>query len=152
VGLRKTKENSGEPVSRPKLEPGTFRIRIRSAKHSALIFGTHTSKNIFHLEPLHAVWICTYKLHKPTAFACVSNKQLMAIFWVEAPCSLVDVYQRFRDPCYLHHPGDKYPDDGGSKALWNVGKLLPDYTALQPRRQPSSYSPPWEPQIPNKQC
>jgi hypothetical protein len=29
-------------------------------------------------------------------------------------------------------------DDGGSKDLWNAGKLLPDYTALQPRRQPSS--------------
>jgi hypothetical protein len=27
------------------------------------------------------------------------------------------------------------PDDGGSKHLWNVGKLLPDYTAQQPRRQ-----------------
>jgi hypothetical protein len=39
------------------------------------------------------------------------------------------------------------PDDGGSKYLWNVGKLLPDYTALQPRRQPSLYSLPWEPQI-----
>jgi hypothetical protein len=24
------------------------------------------------------------------------------------------------------------PDDGGSKDLWNVGKFLPDYTALQP--------------------
>jgi hypothetical protein len=33
-----------------------------------------------------------------------------------------------------------------SKYLWNVGKLLPEYTALQPRRQPSSYSPPWEPE------
>jgi hypothetical protein len=31
--------------------------------------------------------------------------------------------------------GDR-PDDGGSKDLWNVDKLLPDYTALQPRRQP----------------
>jgi hypothetical protein len=30
------------------------------------------------------------------------------------------------------------PDDGGSKDLWNVGKLLPDYTVLQPRRQQSS--------------
>jgi hypothetical protein len=30
------------------------------------------------------------------------------------------------------------PDDGGSKALRNVGKLLPDYTVLQPRREPSS--------------
>jgi hypothetical protein len=38
------------------------------------------------------------------------------------------------------------PDDGGSKDLWNVGKLLPDYMALQPGRQPSLYSPLWEPQ------
>jgi hypothetical protein len=38
-------------------------------------------------------------------------------------------------------------DEGGSKYLWNVGELLPDYTAQQPRRQPSSYSPPWELQI-----
>jgi hypothetical protein len=30
------------------------------------------------------------------------------------------------------------PDDGGSKHLWNVGKLLPDYTAQHPRRQLSS--------------
>jgi hypothetical protein len=29
------------------------------------------------------------------------------------------------------------PDVGGSKDLWKVGKLLPDYTALQPSRQPS---------------
>jgi hypothetical protein len=38
----------------------------------------------------------------------------MAVFWFVAPCT------------------------------WNVGKLLPDYTAQQPRRQPPSYSPPWE--------
>jgi hypothetical protein len=62
----------------------------------------------------------------------------MAVVWVVLPCSLVDVYQRFRGHC---------PDDRGSKDLWNVGELLPDYTVLQPRRQPSSYSPPWEPQI-----
>jgi hypothetical protein len=47
----------------------------------------------------------------------------------------------------LTHSLTHCPDDGGSKDLWNVGKLLPDYTALQPRRQPSSYSLPWEPQI-----
>jgi hypothetical protein len=29
-------------------------------------------------------------------------------------------------------------DVGGGKDLWNVGELLPDYKALQPRRQPSS--------------
>jgi hypothetical protein len=39
------------------------------------------------------------------------------------------------------------PNVGGSKHLWNVGKILPDYTALQFRRQQSSYSPMWEPEI-----
>jgi hypothetical protein len=29
-------------------------------------------------------------------------------------------------------------DDGGSKHLWNISKLLPDYTAQHPRRHPSS--------------
>jgi hypothetical protein len=51
--------------------------------------------------------------------------------------------QVFEDGCLLAMS----PDDGGSKDLWNVGKFLPDYTVLQTRRQPSSYSPPWEPQI-----
>jgi hypothetical protein len=55
----------------------------------------------------------------------------MAVFWDDAPCSLVVVYQHFRGTC----------------CLWNISKLLPDYTVLQPRRQPSSYLPPWEPQI-----
>jgi hypothetical protein len=32
------------------------------------------------------------------------------------------------------------PDDGGSKHLWNIRKLPSDYTAQQPRRQPSSVS------------
>jgi hypothetical protein len=44
----------------------------------------------------------------------------MAVFWVVAPCSLVEVYQRFRGETHR-------PDDGGSKDLWNFGKLLPDY-------------------------
>jgi hypothetical protein len=63
----------------------------------------------------------------------------MAVFWVVVPCSLVEVSWRFRSACC--------PDDGGSKHLWNVGKLLPDYMAWQLRRQSSSYSLPWEPQI-----
>jgi hypothetical protein len=37
------------------------------------------------------------------------------------------------------------PDDGGSIDLWNTGELTPVYTALQLRRQPSSYPLPWEP-------
>jgi hypothetical protein len=39
------------------------------------------------------------------------------------------------DACCLHH---RRPDDGGSWHLWNVGKLLPDYMVLQPRRQSCS--------------
>jgi hypothetical protein len=30
----------------------------------------------------------------------------MAVFWVVAPCSLVEVYQRFASLCCLHHQGD----------------------------------------------
>jgi hypothetical protein len=31
----------------------------------------------------------------------------MAVFWVVVPCSLVEIYQRFRGPCCLHHQGDQ---------------------------------------------
>jgi hypothetical protein len=32
---------------------------------------------------------------------------MMAVLWVVAPCSLVEVYQRFRGPSYLHHQGEE---------------------------------------------
>jgi hypothetical protein len=35
-----------------------------------------------------------------------NRKVKMAVFWVVAPCSLVELYQRFRGPCCLHHQGD----------------------------------------------
>jgi hypothetical protein len=59
----------------------------------------------------------------------------MAVFWVVAPCCLVVFLQRFIGPCCL---AMSRPDEGGSKDLCNFGKLVPDYTVLQPRRQPSS--------------
>jgi hypothetical protein len=62
----------------------------------------------------------------------------MAVFWAIAPCSLVEVYRRVRGACCLRRQCDKCSDNGGSKHLWNVSKLLPDYTAQQPTRQPSS--------------
>jgi hypothetical protein len=78
----------------------------------------------------------------------------MAVFWVVALCSLVEVYR------YLHHQGDEWaareesdwfpchkksprerlthrPEDGGSNNLWHVSKLLSDCTAQQLVRQPS---------------
>jgi hypothetical protein len=35
---------------------------------------------------------------------CLETK--MAVLWVVAPCSLVEVYQRFRGPYCPHHQGD----------------------------------------------
>jgi hypothetical protein len=49
----------------------------------------------------------------------------MAVFCVVALCSLVEVYRRFRGACCLHYQGN----------------------GATTQKQPSSYSPPWEPQI-----
>jgi hypothetical protein len=49
------------------------------------------------------------------------------VFWNVAPCSLVEVYRLFKDACCLHHQGDR-----PLQHLWNVGKLLSDYTAQDP--------------------
>jgi hypothetical protein len=40
-------------------------------------------------------------LMSDTNIECFNLK--IAVFWVVAPCSLVEVYQRFRGPCWLHH-------------------------------------------------
>jgi hypothetical protein len=52
-------------------------------------------------------------------------------FWDIASCSLVEIDRRFR----------------GAYCLWKVGQFLPDYKTKHPKRQPSSYLPPWEPEI-----
>jgi hypothetical protein len=52
----------------------------------------------------------------------------VAVFWLLAPCGLAEVCRRFRGFCCLHHR----PDNGGSKHLLNVGKILSDHTAQQP--------------------
>jgi hypothetical protein len=63
----------------------------------------------------------------------------MAVFWVIAPCSLVEVYQYFRGTCCLHHHGSSPfsfgAENGDSMFLWNVGIYLQVHTALQSRRQ-----------------
>jgi hypothetical protein len=40
----------------------------------------------------------------------------VSVFWILAPCSLVEIHWRFRGVCCLHHLGD-HPDDGDSK-VW----------------------------------
>jgi hypothetical protein len=36
----------------------------------------------------------------------------MAVFWVVAPCGLVEVYRRFRGLYCLHHQGDEWAAGG----------------------------------------
>jgi hypothetical protein len=69
-------------------------------------------------------------LWEQVKFKCLQTKFPgieMTAFWGIAPCSLVEVDQRFRDSYCLHHQSDVY-------------------TAQYPRRLSSSYSPPWEPE------
>jgi hypothetical protein len=53
----------------------------------------------------------------------------MAVLWLSCSPFSLTIYRT-----QLTHR----PDDGGSTDPWNIGKLTPVYTALQPRRQPSS--------------
>jgi hypothetical protein len=66
----------------------------------------------------------------------------MAVFWVVAPCSLVEVYQRFRGPCCLHHQGDEYPSIFVLTAVRtsNPTKSLYGYRKLHEPGQLSHYS------------
>jgi hypothetical protein len=61
----------------------------------------------------------------------------ITVFRGVAPCSLVEVYRRFRGSCCLHRQGSLHhrADGAGGKNLWSVGKRLPDDTAQHPRRQ-----------------
>jgi hypothetical protein len=55
----------------------------------------------------------------------------MTVFRDIVPCSPAEVNRRFRGTyCLQHH----HVDDGGSKHLWNVSQLLPDYMVLYPRK------------------
>jgi hypothetical protein len=69
---------------------------------------------------------------------------MINVFCDIAPYCLVESDRRFIGAYCLHY---HRPDDGSSKHLWNVGQFLWDYTAQHPRRQSSSYSPPWGPKI-----
>jgi hypothetical protein len=49
-----------------------------------------------------------YRKHKKESLRITDSKKTgqkmkMAVFWVVAPCGLVEVYRSFRGPCFLHH-------------------------------------------------
>jgi hypothetical protein len=73
------------------------------------------------------------------AFFICGNKNVLVkitVFWDVAPCSLVEVYRRFRGTCCLHHQGDHLIDGDvsikgchypGTKVVSNVFKYVPFY-------------------------
>jgi hypothetical protein len=44
----------------------------------------------------------------------------MAVFWVVTPCSLLEVYRRFRGACCLHHLGDRCVTDSLQLNDWII--------------------------------
>jgi hypothetical protein len=80
------------------------------------------------------------KWSRPLRF---SKQKTISVFRDVAPCSLVKIDRCFRGAYCLHH--QDYGE--GSNHLWNVGQFLRDYMTKHPGKQPSSYSPSWEPEI-----
>jgi hypothetical protein len=75
----------------------------------------------------------------------VCAKMVLSIWWCLLGCCvyrLVGSSPTFQS-CVLTPVSGRW----GSKLLWNVGLLPPDCTAQHCRRQSSSYSSPWEPEI-----
>jgi hypothetical protein len=82
----------------PSVPPGKYRDSTLNWAKTASFDILSNSSFIDH----HIVWRYT-SLHKPQ----INKKYVkMAVSWVVAPCSLVEVYRRFRDACCLHHQGD----------------------------------------------
>jgi hypothetical protein len=73
--------------------------------------------------------------------ACLRFKVFMAVkiqvkvFWVMKLCSVVVGYQHLREGSCLHFQGEVQD----SKVLWNIGILLQNYIASQPRRLKFEY-------------
>jgi hypothetical protein len=68
----------------------------------------------------------------------------MAVFWVVAPCSLVEVYRRFRGACCLHHHHHQgialmMEAAGTSETLVNfhqtTGRYIPEDNYLRTHRR-----------------
>jgi protein subunit release factor A len=58
----------------------------------------------------------------------------MAVFWVVAPCNLVDVYQRFRSACYLHNQGDESSSETSVNFYQTTRRYNPEDSRLQTHR------------------
>jgi hypothetical protein len=72
----------------------------------------------------------------PLPFRVQESMKLLRFQILTATSMKMAVFQDDAPVACLHN----YPDDGGSKFLWNVSLYLPDYTVQHPRRQPSSWN------------
>lgn len=59
----------------------------------------------------------------------ISTPSKVTVSWNVAPCTLVEIYRLLRSAYCLHHHGINRHDDGVSKKLWSICKVLCDYTA-----------------------
>jgi hypothetical protein len=84
---------------------------ILSSASITLVSSTSTSRKAVMLTELYLkssrskVSISCRRKEKFEISCCRSGEYEMAVFWVVAPCSLVEVYQRFRGSYCLHHQG-----------------------------------------------
>jgi hypothetical protein len=121
----------------PVLKRPTIYSPHRSRVGETVVMGEQVALNIllqfpcninFHLSRTAQTLVQSYQRLLTVILACAVVE---AVEW-----NCLAISQSMNSTCIFTHR----PDDGGSKDLWNVGKLLPAYTALQPIRQPSSYS------------
>jgi hypothetical protein len=90
---------------------------------------------LFTWRLLHNFMVYNVELETGFDVLTIASRK-MAVFWVLAPCCLVEICRHCRGAWCLHFL--RRPNDGGNKYLWNIGKLLTDYMRLKYRRQPYS--------------
>jgi hypothetical protein len=76
---------------------------------NGLIIWTHTCKhtNVTSMEKQNRDSHIRKHINVSRISGSHGGEYEMTVFWVVAPCSLVEVHQRFRGSCCLHHHGGK---------------------------------------------
>jgi hypothetical protein len=80
-------------------------VFLSPSRHCVILGHGHFLTYVFQLFIL---WLNAISIVGFEVLTAVSTK--MAVFWVVEPCSLVEVYERFRGPWCLHHQGDHRKD------------------------------------------
>jgi hypothetical protein len=78
-------------------------------KHFQSTFPTHMCLLLFIIlkQQTNFHTSCHYRSSAVTLYFGTINNMKMAVFWVVAPCSLVDINRCFRGACCFHHQSDK---------------------------------------------